>query len=112
MPSIARKTRSRDIMLTDDQVRQRLAALDKFKKEGAHFGTWDMVVSVSGGLHGEMNDWPAHIREPILQQIEEQCVPRPGHFVKVVASGCFQDVSYEPCYIRVIVQEFPPIVRM
>lgn len=97
--------------LTDDQVRKRLAALDHFKANAYHFATWDMVVSISGGVHGDIKDWPAQIREPIERAIAEECIPRPGHHVAVVASGCFQDVAYEPCYLRVIVQEFPPLVK-
>lgn len=94
--------------LTDDQVRARLKALDVFRDQAYHFAYWDMVVSISGGVHGKIEDWPAQVRDPIEREIERQCVPRAGYSVAVVASGCFQDTPYEPCYIRVIVQEFPP----
>lgn len=97
--------------LTDDQVRKRLASLDHFKKNATNNATWDMVVNVSGGLHGEIKDWPAQIREPIERAVVADCIPRPGYHVGVIASGCFQDTPFEPCYIRVIVQEFPPIVK-
>jgi len=97
--------------LTDDQVRKRLAALDRFKQEAINIGVWDLVVNVSKGVNGRIEDWPAAIREPIEAAIARDCIPKPGWHVAVVASGCFQDVAWEPCYIRVIVQEFPPIVR-
>lgn len=98
--------------LSDDQVRKRLAALDHFKKNAVGFAIWDMVINVTGGLHGGLDDWPAYIRDPIMKAIERDCIPeKPGYHIKVIASGCFQDVKSEPCYLRVIVQEFPPIVK-
>lgn len=97
--------------LTDDEVRQRLAALDEFKKTATGIAVWDLVQNVSGGLHGGLDDWPSHMRDAVYRAIEMDCKPRPGWHVKVVASGCFQDDPRDPCYVRVIVQEFPPIVR-
>lgn len=94
--------------LTDDQVRARLKALDEFKKAGRNIGVWDLIVNVSAGLQGEMADWPAVIQDSIMQAIVRDCEPKRGWSLKVVASGCFQDVPTEPCYIRVVVQEFPP----
>lgn len=98
-------------LLTDEQVKRRLAALDEFKKTATGIAVWDLVVNVSGGLRGNLEDWPSHIQDGIYRAIEHDCVAKPGWQIKVVASGCFQDDPREPCYIRVIVQEFPPFVR-
>lgn len=87
-------------------VARKLRALAEFKRN-ANFQTWEMTVSISGGLHGGFDDWPAHIQDGIFKAIVMQCDPRPGHNVKIVASGCYQDVPFEPCYLRVVVQEFP-----
>ena len=104
-------------ILTDDQVRERLAKLDAFIKEGSHFQTWDMVVPfVDGnnqfkGLEGVFTDWPKQVQDAIGTQMILQCVPRKGHIIKIVASGCYQEAITEPCYLRVVVQEFPEQVN-
>lgn len=63
------------------------------------------------GIHGEWNDWPPQVRDPIFEAMVRDCIPRPRHGIRVVASGCFQDVPDEPCYLRVVVQEFPEQVN-
>lgn len=75
-------------------------------------GVWTIVVNVSAGLRGEYADWPPFIQDKIMEAIVRDCEPQRGWSLKIVASGCFQDVPSEPCYIRVVIQEFPsPIVR-
>jgi len=66
------------VMLTDDQVRAQLKALDEFKKTSVGIAVWDLVQNVSGGLLGKMEDWPTHIREPIERAIERDCIPQAG----------------------------------
>ncbi len=103
--------------LTDDQVRERLKKLDAFIKEGSNFATWDMVIHIADGnmqftgLHGEFADWPQQVQEEIFAAMVMQCVPRPGHSIKIVTSGCYQEMPAEPCYLRVVVQEFPDRVN-
>lgn len=103
--------------LTDDQVRARLKALDKFVKETTAFSTWDCVIPIAPhggkllGLEGEYNDWPQYVQDLILAAIVMQCIPKKGYSIKIIASGCYQDVAWEPAYLRIVVQEFPPEVR-
>ena len=103
--------------LTDDQVRERLKMLDRFKKEASNFATWDTVIPIAPhggkllGLEGTFDDWPKYVQDRIMAAIVTQCIPRPGHRIAIVASGCYQDVAWEPAYLRIIVQEFPPLVR-
>lgn len=103
--------------LTDDEVRAKLKALDRFVKETSAFATWDCVIPIVGqggkllGLHGEFNDWPQYVQDYIMGHLVTQCIPKPSYRIAIVASGCYQDVAWEPCYLRIVVQEFPPIVR-
>lgn len=99
--------------LTPDRVRERLAHLDRFLKEASNLGTWDMIVPFMDptknrpvGLHGEFKDWPPYVQDVIWKSAALQIEPRKGYGIRVVASGCYQDVPTEPCYLRVVMQEY------
>lgn len=66
---------------------------------------WIMVVDLSSPIPGTIEDWPAHIAEPIFEQIEKQCKARIGWEVRVVSSGCFFEGDKH--FVRVVVAEFP-----
>lgn len=74
--------------------------------------TWSMVVDVTFPIPGDITDWPSHIAEPLLEQIERQCKCRVGWEPRVTFSGCFRnyDVPYGAPgshYLDVQVGEFP-----
>lgn len=103
--------------LSDEQVRERLRQIDTFLNQ-TNFQTWDLVVSIAAqadgrmlGIEGEFEAWPNNVKDMILAAMVLDCEPRPGHGIRIVASGCFQDVAYEPAYLRVVVQEFPEKVH-
>jgi len=99
--------------LTDDQVRERLRAMDRFLK-ASDFGLWDCVIPLGPqadgrylGIHGGFEDWPRQVQDQIMYALVRDCECRPGYSVKIIASGCVQDVKDEPAYLRVIAQEVP-----
>ena len=106
-----------DNRMTDEQVREKLKRLDRFIKEANSFATWDTIIPIAPhggkllGLEGEFNDWPKYVQDRIMGAIVTQCIPKPGYRIGIVGSGCYQDVAWEPAYLRIIVQEFPPAVR-
>lgn len=101
--------------LTSDAIKARLSALDA-KRVVTNFSTWDLVIGIQPqldgrmlGLDGEFDDWPEQVKVRIMDALVRDCDCKAGHRIAIVASGCFQDVPWEPCYIRVIVQEFPDV---
>lgn len=94
--------------LSPSQVR-RYQQLMKFPMRSA-FDTWTLAVNITGFLEGELEDWPNHIQDALLKACEQQCVPRAGQHVKIVAARCYQDVPNEPAYLRVVAQAFPNFI--
>lgn len=96
------------------RIRQRLA----LPRVVTSFSTWDLTVGIAPspqgkllGITGEFPEWPTYVQDKIMTSLVRDCRCRPKHHVKIVASGCFQDVPWEPAYLRVVVQEFPDEVR-
>jgi hypothetical protein len=69
---------------------------------------WTMVVNITGGLPGGLEDWPAHIADPILDAIERQCKPQAGWEARVVSSACYPHPDLPGIYyLQVVVGEWP-----
>lgn len=94
--------------LNPEQI-ERLNAMLKFGLNKS-FDTWRLVVDISGHLDGEIEDWPARIANPIHKCMEDQCIPKPGEHVKIVAARCYRDAPDENSYIAVVVQAFPNFI--
>lgn len=98
-------------MATADEIKGRIP-LVKIQTE---WSTWDLIVGVSPqpngkmlGIEGEFDAWPKYVQDKIMAALVRDCQPAVGNSVKIVASGCYQDVPWEPAYLRVVVMEFPP----
>ena len=74
--------------------------------------TWRLIVDVTAPVPGVLEDWPAHIADPILAAIEKQCTCRVGWEARVFFSGCLRNYDKaitEPgaYFLDVQVGEFP-----
>lgn len=96
------------------RIEERFRAMGIVKPTVTGFETWDLVVGIAPqpdgrmlGIEGQFDNWPRHVQDRIMEALVRDCKCRPGHHVRIIMSGCFQDVPWEPAFLRVTVQEFP-----
>lgn len=65
---------------------------------------FECVVTVSGRLEGEFDDWPARIQDPIFAAMERMS-EQVGLPLAMVGSVCGYDSIGEKWFVRVILSE-------
>lgn len=71
---------------------------------------WEMVVPISGHLDGNIEDWPSHIKEPILEELQKTVAAahESGELqtwintAEVIDSYCDFDVDENVHFLRII----------
>jgi hypothetical protein len=68
----------------------------RFKNEGVEL---ELIVNISGFLEGTIEDWPSHIKEPILEELQKEVgrrralglIPSDINSANIIMSRCDKD---------------------